>query len=383
MMYGTMCKIAGNNDVTVAKMITAGFTGQLKGWWDNCLSNEAKTLIMNTKIDMPDNTQKDNAVYTLVVNIVEHFTGRYSDNNENIRTLLQNLRCKTLTDFRWYKDTFLSRVMELPEASSEHWKSKFIDGLPHLFAERVRNNLRNGYTSIPYDNYTYGSLIGTCIQEGLNLCNELKLNQQLKRQNLLEKNQLGEFCNQFGMDMPYPKKKKYNKQNFNNNPFYKRKRKKHHYSQAKLDKKAERKALRKSYKKNKSKKWENPLICYKCNKIGHIAKNCWTKKMISTLNVDDKIKDELYKIFLTDNELNSSSSSSDNEVKLIDEDSYLSDFSDITSSECEPCSQNKPCIKEENDLYNLISQFEDNHIHVLESHHWVEILQKIKDPEAR
>ncbi|KAG5605044.1 hypothetical protein H5410_026536 [Solanum commersonii] len=34
------------------------------------------------------------------------------------------------------------KVMELPECNSTHWKSKFIDGLPSLFAERVRKSLR-------------------------------------------------------------------------------------------------------------------------------------------------------------------------------------------------------------------------------------------------
>ena len=75
------------------------------------------------------------------VTIIEHFTGRYSDNSENIRTVLQNLRCKTLTDFRWYKDTFLNRVMELPECNSPHWKSKFIDGLLHYLQKGLRKIL--------------------------------------------------------------------------------------------------------------------------------------------------------------------------------------------------------------------------------------------------
>ena len=35
LMYSTICKTNGNTDKNVAKMIVAGFTGQLKGWWDN------------------------------------------------------------------------------------------------------------------------------------------------------------------------------------------------------------------------------------------------------------------------------------------------------------------------------------------------------------
>ncbi|KAG5580725.1 hypothetical protein H5410_051352 [Solanum commersonii] len=96
-------------------------------------------------------------------------------------TLLQNLRCKTLTSFRFYKDVFLCRVMELLECNSTHWKSKFIDELPSLFAERVRKILKGEGVSIKYDDYTYGNLISACVQEGISLCNEIKLNQQIKR----------------------------------------------------------------------------------------------------------------------------------------------------------------------------------------------------------
>jgi len=80
----------------------------------------------------------------------------------------------------------MSRVMELPENKYEHWKAKFIDG-PPLFAERVRKVLRNNHGEIPYKDYTYGKLIGVCTQEGLNLCNELKLSRQLKMDKLKEK----------------------------------------------------------------------------------------------------------------------------------------------------------------------------------------------------
>ncbi|KAG5589838.1 hypothetical protein H5410_040352 [Solanum commersonii] len=152
-----------NSDKTIANMITADFTGQLKGRW--------------------------------------------SDNSETIRTLLQNLRCKTLTSFRFYKDVSLCRVMELPECNSAHWKSKFIDGLPSLFVERVRKAIKGDNPSINYDNFTDGKLISSCVQEGLSLCNEIKLNQQIKRHHLNERKQLGEFCEQFAFDVPKQKSK--------------------------------------------------------------------------------------------------------------------------------------------------------------------------------
>jgi len=58
---------------------------------------------------------------------LEHFTEEVTDEGEHIITLLQNLRCLTLTHFGWYKDTFLNRVMQLDDANNPHWKSKFID----------------------------------------------------------------------------------------------------------------------------------------------------------------------------------------------------------------------------------------------------------------
>ena len=60
----------------------------------------------------------------------------------------------------------MSRVMELPENSYEHWKAKFIDDLPSWFAERVSKTLRNNLGEIPYKDYTYGKLIGVCTQKG-------------------------------------------------------------------------------------------------------------------------------------------------------------------------------------------------------------------------
>ncbi|KAK9705730.1 hypothetical protein RND81_07G077700 [Saponaria officinalis] len=191
LMYSTICKQIKNSDSNIAKMIVSGFTGQLKGWWDNYLTDAMKASVYNAKTT--GENPVENAVYTLTINIIEQFTGRFINNNENIRTLLQNLRCKTLTDYRWYKDTFLSRVMELPESRNAHWKAKFIDGLPHLFAERVKTALRGQHNAIPYDNYSYGKLIGTCTEQGLKLCNEIKLTQQIKRQHLTERNQLGDF----------------------------------------------------------------------------------------------------------------------------------------------------------------------------------------------
>ncbi|MFS8026437.1 hypothetical protein Hanom_Chr16g01486711 [Helianthus anomalus] len=140
MMYATIAKNNQNTDSTVCKMITAGFTGQLKGWWDNYIKPENQDQIYS-HVKKESERDISDAVYTLIGTIIEHFTGRWSDNSETIRTLLNGLRCNPLTSFRWYKDVFLSRVYELPENNGPHWKSKFIDGIPPLFAKRTYRSL--------------------------------------------------------------------------------------------------------------------------------------------------------------------------------------------------------------------------------------------------
>ncbi|KAG5590097.1 hypothetical protein H5410_040611 [Solanum commersonii] len=224
----------------------------LRGWWDNYLNMEEKASIINAvatdkgidNLGMALVKNREDIAYTLVLTILEYFNGRFTNQHETVRTLLNGLRCQTLEYFRWYKDTYFSKVMELSENKVEYWKAKFIDGLPPLFAERVRKALRGGHGEIPYKDLTYGKNIETCTQEGLNLCNELKMARQLKMDKLKEKSQLGDFCAQFGLPNPVAK-------NGNNDKHYKssrtegshRKRRSRHRS------KEECKA-RKSYRKS-------------------------------------------------------------------------------------------------------------------------------------
>ncbi|KAG5577326.1 hypothetical protein H5410_057460 [Solanum commersonii] len=188
LMYATNCKSVNNTDRTICKMIIAAAVINAKAINEG-VDNLGFALVKN----------REDVVYILVLTILEHFNGRFTNQYEIVRSLLNGLRCRHLGEFRWYKDTYLSRVMELPENGLEHWKTKFIDGLPPLFAERVRKTLRNQLGVIPYGTFTYGKLIGACTQEGINLCNELKLSRQLKIDKLRERSQMGDFCTQFGL----------------------------------------------------------------------------------------------------------------------------------------------------------------------------------------
>ena len=98
-MYSTICKANKNSEQNTASMVIAGFTGQLKGWWDNYLTEEQRMTILNV-VKQENGNPTRNIVYTLVLTIIEHFSGRWLDNSETIRTMLKNLKCRTLTSFR-------------------------------------------------------------------------------------------------------------------------------------------------------------------------------------------------------------------------------------------------------------------------------------------
>ncbi|KAG5605302.1 hypothetical protein H5410_026794 [Solanum commersonii] len=169
LMYATICKSVSNTDMTICKMIIAGFTGQLRGWWDNYMPSDARASVINAKAtnEGVDNLgfalvqNREDAVYTLILAILEHFSGRFTNQYETTRSLLNGLRCR------------------------------------HL--ESVKKTLRNSQGIIPYHDFTYGKIIGACTKEGINLCNELKLSRQLKMNKLREKSQLRDFCTQFGL----------------------------------------------------------------------------------------------------------------------------------------------------------------------------------------
>ncbi|KAG5630938.1 hypothetical protein H5410_002655 [Solanum commersonii] len=240
LMYATICKSVNNIDRTICKMIIACFTGKLRGWWDNYISVEAKVVFTNAKAasGRVDNLgfalvkNKEDVVYTLVLTILEHFNGRFTNQYETVCSLLNSLCCRHLGEFHWCKDTYKSRVMELPENSLEHWKAKFIDGLPPLLAEIVKKNLWDAQGVIPYGAYTYDTSKG---------------------------------------------KKTKHKDSSDSTP----------------DKPCRKKSSRRRSREEREERELSKIKCCKCGKFGHIAPNCRLEKLKS-LELDEAVHNKVY-----------------------------------------------------------------------------------------
>ena len=104
--------------------------------------------------------REQNVVHRLIYAITKHFIGDLRILQEKSSEIVQNLICQTLSDFRWYHNVFLSKVMIRPNANASYWKERFLFGLPKALTENVQNTTREKWQgTIPYDELTYGDLI--------------------------------------------------------------------------------------------------------------------------------------------------------------------------------------------------------------------------------
>ncbi|QHN78422.1 uncharacterized protein DS421_19g661240 [Arachis hypogaea] len=140
-----------SSEEAIANVIVSGFSGQLKGWWDNYLTNDEKDAILsavktndNGKPILNENGETiPDAVRTLIFTIANHFIGDPSLWKDRSAELLSNLKCKSLSDFKWYKDTFLTRVFTREDSQQSFWKEKFLAGLQKFLEDKVRDKIRS------------------------------------------------------------------------------------------------------------------------------------------------------------------------------------------------------------------------------------------------
>jgi hypothetical protein len=122
-------------------LLATGFSSTLRSWWDKHLTEDTKEgirkavkkgedgfPIFNEKVGMGE----PDAVNTLIFTIVKHFIGTPSNITTRIFDYLNNLRCPTMSDYRWYQDVFRSCVMLRLDSQKLYWKEKFIDGFTFI-----------------------------------------------------------------------------------------------------------------------------------------------------------------------------------------------------------------------------------------------------------
>ena len=197
----------GKSDHQIAHLIVTSFTGQLKGQWDNYLNNDDRNQILTTvkrEIDgsviMIDRQPSQDAVNTLIFTITKHFVvdpNQYKKKKASV--VLINLRCPQLSDFRWYKDVFISKVLSRNDCQQSYWKEKFITGLPYFFAKKGRLDIASNDKTIDYPSLTYGDIISSINKIGLWLCNDLRLKNQIEKEKRYAKKELGTFCEQYAL----------------------------------------------------------------------------------------------------------------------------------------------------------------------------------------
>ncbi|KAH1206386.1 putative Polyprotein CP [Glycine max] len=324
------------SEETIIDILVAGFSGQLKGWWDNYLTNEEKSKIYSAvKTDLngkfitnDDDKEIPDAVNTLIFTIAQHFIGDPSLWKDRSAELLSNLKCRTLVDFRWYRDTFLTRVYTREDSQQPFWKEKFLAGLSRSLGDKVRDKIRSQSANgdIPYENLSYGQLISYVQKVALKICQDDKIQRQLAKEKAQTKRDLGSFCEQFGLPAcPKQKKKQASrKEAHDHKPANNRRFSKRRYSQ----------------KPSTSREIENPklkikskITCYNCGKQGHISKYCRLKKKLRNLNLEPSIEEQINNLLIETSEEEtetetSSSVLSDENLNLIQQDDQLSSTDD-------------------------------------------------------
>ncbi|RDY12288.1 hypothetical protein CR513_02941, partial [Mucuna pruriens] len=158
------------SEKTIVNILVAGFSGQLKGWWDNYFTNDEKTSIYNTiKTDFDgkviineDKEEIPDAVNTLIFTIAQHFIGDPSLWKDRSTELLSNL--KSVGD---------------------------------KVRDKICSQSANG--DIPYDNLSYEQLISYIQKVALKICKDDKIQRQLAKKKAKNKRDLGSFYEQFGL----------------------------------------------------------------------------------------------------------------------------------------------------------------------------------------
>ena len=189
---------------------------------------------------------------------------------------------------------------------------------------------------------------------------------------------MGNFCEQYRILPMAPSQRnhvKHKNEKYNKRKFWKKSK---NFQPNEYYNKNKRFAKKpnKHYKKHDNKKFDKKKIkCFKCNKYGHFANDCEVKQKINQLQINDKEKEDLYKIL----ELRNTDSENDiDEIESSSSDEYSSSSSSpdiklgFTDNYCTGKSINVLTRS-----LNVLTKLEEQEELLLEA------ISKINDPELK
>ena len=88
--------------------------------------------------------------------------------------------------------------MHRSDCDSPFWKEKFINGLPSLFAHKIKETLSNTSVVIDYDDLAYGHISSVICREGLKMCIDMKIQNPANKDKRKAKYEARNFCTQYG-----------------------------------------------------------------------------------------------------------------------------------------------------------------------------------------
>ena len=115
----------------IVDLLVIGFFGTLRGWWDSYLTEDSKESIKHAVkknaeglpiFDESVGRGIPDGVNTLIYTILKHFVSTPSNISSQISDYLNNLRCPTMSDYKWYQDVFISGVMLRKDCYKPYWK---------------------------------------------------------------------------------------------------------------------------------------------------------------------------------------------------------------------------------------------------------------------
>ena len=176
-----------------------------------------------------------------------------------------------MIDYRWYQDVFISRVILQKDCHKSYWKERFIDGLPPIFAHKVKQVLMGKNDSIDYDHQTYGDIFSAIKKLGINMCNDEKLLKYHLQNKKKAKYEMVNFCEQYGLPPIVPSRQKGKKHGKSHKNYSHKKYKIYKNNFVKPnDFYAKKKNVSKKYDKQNSDKGK----CFNCGKPSHFSKDC-------------------------------------------------------------------------------------------------------------